>query len=86
MSDNPYASPLTGGADALAVSENDKLAGRFTRFAAAMFDGILMMSIIMPVMFATGSLARTLAQQVGFVEQIAMQLFGWVGFQQGLRI
>ncbi|MBU6238636.1 MAG: RDD family protein [Planctomycetes bacterium] len=76
MSDNPYASPLTGGgADALAVSENDELAGRFTRFAAAMVDGILMNGITMPVMFATGFFARTQAQQVGFVEQIAMSLF-----------
>jgi len=79
MSANPYASPLTSsGTDALPVSENDELARKFTRFAAAMVDGILMMAITMPVMFATGFFARTQAQQVGFVEQIAMSLFGMV--------
>jgi len=76
MSDNPYAPPLTDGEDALAVSENDEQARRFTRFAAAMVDGFLMMGITMPVMFATGFIARTQAQQVGLIERIAMSLFG----------
>lgn len=75
MSDNPYAPPLASRTDALAVSENDELAGRFTRFAAAMVDGVLIMGITMPVMFATGFFARTQAQQVGSVEQIGMSLF-----------
>lgn len=74
MSESPYASPLTDGADAPAVSANDELAGRFTRFAAAMVDGILMTGIMMPVMFATGFFARTQAQQVDFAEQIAISL------------
>jgi uncharacterized RDD family membrane protein YckC len=76
MSDNPYASTLTGGADAFEVSRNDELAGRFTRYAAAVVDGILVLVITLPVMFATGFLARTLDQQVGLVEQIGMTLFG----------
>jgi len=77
MSDNPYAPPSTIGCiDTPAVHANDELAGRFTRFASAMVDGILLMAITMPVMFATGFVARTQAQQVGFLEQIAMSLLG----------
>ncbi|MFO1066108.1 MAG: RDD family protein [Pirellulales bacterium] len=68
----------SGGPDALPVSENDELAGRFTRFAAAMVDGIIMMAITMPVMFATGFVARTQAQQVSIFEQIGMSLLGMV--------
>lgn len=41
-----------------------------------MVDGILMMAIIMPVMFATGYLARTQTQEVGVLEQIAMSFLG----------
>ena len=79
MSNNPYAPPsTTGGIDVPAVPEHDELARRFTRFASAMVDGILMMAITMPVMFATGFVARTQAQQVGFLEQIAMSLLGMV--------
>ncbi len=79
MSVNPYAPPSTsGGVDVLPVSESDELARRFARFVSAMVDGMLIVAITMPVMWATGFLARTQAQQVGFLEQIAMSLFGIV--------
>jgi len=79
MSVNPYAPPSTsGGVDVLPVSESDELARRFARFVSAMVDGMLILAITMPVMSATGFLARTQAQQVGFLEQIAMSLFGMV--------
>jgi hypothetical protein len=41
-----------------------------------MVDGILMMAIYMPIMFATGYFERAQAQQVGFLEQFAMSLLG----------
>jgi uncharacterized RDD family membrane protein YckC len=79
MSNNPYAPPsTTGGIDVPGVPANDPLAGRFSRFASAMVDGILTLAITMPVMFATGFVARTQAQQVGFLEQIAMSSLGMV--------
>lgn len=77
MSINPYASPSTsGGENDFSLSESDELAGRFTRLAAAMVDGIPMLAITIPVMLATGYYARAQTQQIGFLEQLAMSLFG----------
>ncbi len=65
----------SGGENDFSVSENDVLAGRFTRLAAALVDGILILVIIIPVMLATGYYARAQTQQIGFLEQLAMSLF-----------
>jgi uncharacterized RDD family membrane protein YckC len=56
----------------------DELAGRFTRFAAAMVDGILLLLVVGPVQFATGFYARSQIQDVGIAEQIAMNLLGMI--------
>lgn len=75
MSDNPYASPVTAGGEApLTVSENDELAGRFTRFSAAIVDGILIMGLTLSVIFATGYPAGSIFEQSGIINQIAFTL------------
>ena len=75
--ENPYASPTTyPHSDIASESTRDELAGRFTRFAAAMVDGILLMVIVMPIQFLTGFMARAAKQEAGFVEQILMSLVG----------
>ena len=77
MSNNPYAPPATSGSIAFSAdSTNDELAGRFTRFAAALVDGLLMMAIIGPVMFATGYFQRAQTQQAGPLEILGMSLLG----------
>ena len=78
MSSNPYAPPATSEVNFNADPTNheDELAGRFTRFASAFVDGILMMGITAPVLYATGYYERARLQQLGWFEQIAMSLFG----------
>lgn len=85
MSFNPYASPETSGQidaplgsehDRVAGSAHHQLAGRWTRFAAALVDGLLLMAITMPVTLLTGFAARFEAQEVSFLEQMTMSLLG----------
>lgn len=78
---NPYATPMEVPANdpyGAFNSGQEELAGRLTRFAAAMLDGILMMVIIFPIYVMTGFLARSATQQVGLVEQLLMSLLGAV--------
>lgn len=81
MNENPYASPVHVD-DPVATSTNviDSPAGRFTRFAAAMVDGILMLGILMPIQFATGYIARAQSLQVSVFEQLAMSVLGLLTF------
>ena len=66
MSNNPYAAPTaTDDVASLTDSRGDELAGRFTRLAAAMVDGLLVMAITLPVGIATGFYVRAQTQQVG---------------------
>lgn len=77
METNPYESPLTSAnAEFTSPPSGGALAGRFTRFAAAMADGFLLLAILMPIQFATGYFARAMVQQVGIIEQIVMSLLG----------
>ena len=77
MSNNPYAAPAsTDDAASLTDSRGDELAGRFTRLAAAMVDGLLVMAITLPVGIATGFDVRAQTQQVGLLEQLAMVALG----------
>ncbi len=80
MSNNPYAPPATVQmhASEAATSGGDVLAGRFTRLAAAIVDSLLMMAIIFPIQYLTGSFSRAMAQQIGWIEQIGMSLFGYL--------
>ena len=77
MSNNPYAAPTaTDDAASLTDSRGDELARRFTRLAAAMVDGLLVMAITLPVGIATGFDVRAQTQQVGLLEQLAMVALG----------
>jgi uncharacterized RDD family membrane protein YckC len=77
MSVNPYAPPVTtDGLNYAPESGVDELAGRFTRFASAFVDGILMMGILMPIQFVTGFYQRVSTQTAGIVEQFLMSLLG----------
>ena len=77
MSNNPYAAPTaTDDVASLTDSRGDELAGRFTRLAAAMVDGLLVMAITLPVGIATGFDVRAQTQQVGLLEQLAMVALG----------
>jgi uncharacterized RDD family membrane protein YckC len=79
MSNNPYAAPAsTDDAAHLTDSGGDELAGRFTRLAAAMVDGLLVMAITLPVGIATGFYVRAQTQQVGILEQFAMVALGLI--------
>jgi uncharacterized RDD family membrane protein YckC len=75
-SQNPYAAPssLPGGDFGRANYDQDVLAGRFTRFAAAFVDGILTFVVLGPIYYATGFINRAMRQEVGVVEQLLMTL------------
>lgn len=77
MSNNPFAPPTSNeGFGTTTATPNDELARRFTRFASALVDGFIAMALTIPVAMATGYYARLQAQEVGFVEQLVMSLFG----------
>ncbi|MEO1526535.1 MAG: RDD family protein [Planctomycetota bacterium] len=78
MSDaNPYAPPTSpAGMDPFSEPNSPVLAGRFTRFAAAVVDGLIVMVVVLPVQFLTGFQQRLQTGDVGLLEQILMMLVG----------
>ena len=81
LSHNPYAAPLAPVNSVKPSSgSTDQPASRFTRFAAAMVDGILMVGILMPVQYATGYIARAQTLEVSLAEQVGMSLLGLFAF------
>ena len=77
MSTNPYTPPSTISEPQFSGDSTDEpLAGRFTRFAAAMVDGILILIIVLAVQFLTGFVQRTAMQQASILEQMVMSLLG----------
>jgi uncharacterized RDD family membrane protein YckC len=76
MSNNPYAPPTTPLMLEDTPLAADQYAGRFTRFASALVDGILMSAFTVPLMYLSGYYARIQLQQVSPVEQIAFSLLG----------
>ena len=77
MSDNPYSAPQSTETRNPQISRgNPELARKFTRFAAAMVDGILMAGVLMPIQFMTGYIERAQTQQLGVIEQLAMSFLG----------
>lgn len=58
------------------LREQDELARRFARFAAAFVDGCLMLAIGWPMIHAAGYVQRMRLQQVGFLEQAAIFFLG----------
>ena len=81
LSHNPYAAPLAPVKSVKPSSgSTDQPASRFTRFAAAMLDGILMLGILMPVQYATGYIARAQALEASLFEQVGMSLLSLCAF------
>lgn len=78
---NPYTTPADLGGQTVysggEYREGEELAGRFTRFAAAMVDGIIIMAFILPVQYYSGFLQRAQTQSLGVVEQLVMSVFGF---------
>lgn len=78
---NPYAAPtevIQTDPYVQQAGAREQLAGRFTRFAAAMVDGILVMLFIIPVQYLTGFLQQAQTGAVGIGEQLLMTAFGFL--------
>lgn len=75
MSRNPYRTPMHRSSSS-SSGPTHELARRFTRFSAALVDGLLALLIILPVQLQTNFFERVRAQAVGIGEQIFMTLFG----------
>ncbi|WP_419194000.1 RDD family protein [Novipirellula herctigrandis] len=69
--------PLANTPDSTLSGENGVLAKRFTRFAAAIVDGILAMLFLVPLQFMTGYASRISTGAVGLVEQLMMIAVGY---------
>ena len=78
---NPHESPTAADTHTYEppVPEHE-MASRFTRFAAALIDGFLMMAIVLPIQLYTGFKEWALNQQVGFLEQILVSLIGMAAY------
>ena len=78
-STNPYA-PIATGPTVPSPSTPSELAGRFTRFAATMIDGFLMLIVLVPIQLASGYIAQLQAGRVNPVLAISLSLAGFVVF------
>ncbi len=77
MDDNPYQAP---GAN-VAESVEGALAGRGERFLAAFIDGIILLAIMMPMMFATGYFTRIQnGESTGFSALMGYAVAGFLVF------
>ena len=77
MESNPYQAPAAAVADIA----DDQLASRGTRLGAALIDGLIMMAIIFPIMFATGYWQAAMSgQRPGMGTQLLYALMGFVIF------
>ena len=77
MSNNPYAATsTTQGLEVTSKRVGDEQVSRFTRFVAAMVDGILLSAIVMPVQIVSGFLGRAATQQTSVLEQLMMSVIG----------
>lgn len=78
---NPYAAPAeVGGRDPYQLSStrnDEELAGRGTRLAAAMLDSILVMLVVIPAQIFSGFTERVQSQTAGVGEQIFFAIFGF---------
>ncbi len=74
--ENPYAPPAAD----IEVSEPTQLAGRGVRLGGSMIDGLIMMLILFPVMFATGYWDRAMLGEQTGLDTILLGLLGAVGF------
>ena len=75
---NPYAPPAESQPAVEFADPGDQLAGRFTRLAAAIADGLIVGAIVLPVQLLSGTFQRSLSQEVGPLEQLLLSLLGIV--------
>ena len=76
---NPYATPNAQVMDV--PSEGAELASFGLRFLGALIDGLIMMMLIIPMMFATGYISDIMAGvQPGLLDNLKIGLLGFVIF------
>lgn len=76
---NPYASPNASIVEM--PSAGPELASFGLRFLGALIDGLIMLMLIVPLMFATGYIGDIMAgKQPGFLENLMMGAMGFVVF------
>lgn len=80
MSINPYEPPATTDQLHADAATGNVLAGRSSRFVAALIDGLAMMVVVIPIQFFTGYYQRAQEPGPSPLEQILMSLFGMVVF------
>ncbi len=79
-SNNPYSAPQSVVAD-INQSGELELAGRGMRLVGAIIDGIILMILLVPIMFASGYMTMAMSgQQPGYGWQMGMTLVGFVCF------
>lgn len=74
MSSNPFEAPSYNSDVASESTDGEVLAGRFTRFAAAFADGLLILLVVLPVQYFSGYFERAAAQSLTIPEQLIMTL------------
>jgi uncharacterized RDD family membrane protein YckC len=80
-SPNPYQSPLTSSFEPLSRDDGSpRLASRMNRLGAAIIDGIIGISVTVPVMFLTGYFQRAMQNQVSWLETTSLTIYGLVIF------
>ncbi|MEO6173104.1 MAG: RDD family protein [Arenimonas sp.] len=76
---NPYASPNAPIADIAA--DGPELASFALRFFGAFIDGIIMLLLIVPLMFATGYVSNIMSGiQPGFLDNLKIGVMGFIVF------
>lgn len=76
---NPYASPSAPIADI--PSEGPELASLGIRLLGAIIDGLIMVMLMVPLMFATGYISEIMAgKQPGFLDNLKIGTLGFVIF------
>jgi uncharacterized RDD family membrane protein YckC len=78
MEQNPYQAPTAVVSDM--AMDDAALAGRGARLGAAFIDGIIMLCLVLPVMFATGYFAAARAGTVGIGTLLGYATLGFVIF------
>jgi uncharacterized RDD family membrane protein YckC len=77
MEHNPYQAPTAAVADVA----DDQLASRGERFGGALIDGLIMIAIVFPIMFATGYWQAAMSgERPGLGTQLLYALMGFVIF------
>ncbi len=81
MSDNnPYAPPSAPVSDSPVTSGEQELAGRGTRLAAAIIDGLILGLIVWPVAMSSDYWTRATQGQVGMSDLLQLSLVSLIGY------